>query len=156
MEGQKKSFGISPGKLFSVVLLIARSLLFLVVFILTIVTLAVFAAKNDEIKDGTRPVSSQNYYCMLFVTTSGYGSNDVCNFVMAGEVIVLVLLIATALCNILKLVIITKNKIGNIIYIFLVISIDVLTLIFSLCVAIVLSAGLRQTCQFWEQNTPFG
>ena len=85
--------------------------------ILGVVSLGLFADAYDEYKNianSLRPDVVITDYCFLFVSPSvspesaGYGPNGVCNFVVAADVIALLLMLASGVAMVMTFIIVNE------------------------------------------------
>ncbi|XP_019849456.1 PREDICTED: uncharacterized protein LOC109580577 [Amphimedon queenslandica] len=117
--------------------------------ILIIASLGVFAEKNKEFYDKFKSLGD---YCILFASIQNeriLSNNSNCNFVIGGQTISAALIIGSIVIVILGAIVNAKKIVFNI---FLLI-ISSLALIMSLSAAIVISAGLKKTCNSIEEGS---
>ena len=155
---------VPVGNIFTIILLILKCLLLLAALTFALVSLGVFADKNNDIKKITENSPFSDHYCILFINDDqGFSSNSICQFVIGGQATVSFLILA-ALATIVLAVIIKRRyctthtyyviiitcyilqfsaTVFNIVVIFVI----TLAVLMSLVVAIVISSGLSKTCK---------
>ena len=154
------------GNIFTIILLIVKSLLLLAALTFALVSLGVFANKNNDIKKITENSPFSDHYCILFLNDDqGFSSNSICQFVIGGQATVSFLILA-ALVTIVLAVIIKRRyctththtqyiiiitchilQFSATVFNILVIFVIILAVLMSLVVAIVISSGLSKTCK---------